>query len=187
MDQRSLLSELILVTIVLLFIVFCTVAISAIHRGLPAAESLAATQTPQPTSTPVATATRGSVLAPVGPATPTAVATRAPLPSPTPSLGQYQPVNGADLDAHADQYTGKKVVVTGNVFYVDPRGENTWVQILTTDRKYVDVNYTGQANVKKGQSVKVYGTADGKTTIVALDGNPYVQPYINPGDVIQPT
>lgn len=186
MDQRSLLSDLVLVTIVLLFVVFCAVAIGAVHRGLPAAEALQATQTPLPASTPSPSATRSSILAPLPTPKPTAVATQAPAPTATPSLAQYQTVTGQQLDANADTLSGKKVVVTGSVYYVDPRGENTWVQILTADRKYVDVNFTGQTSVKKGQTIKVYGTADGKTTIVASDGNPYAQPYINPGDVIQP-
>jgi hypothetical protein len=56
--------------------------------------------------------------------------------------------------------------------------------VLTQDNVYVDVNFAGQSDVQKNQQVKVYGTAAGKTTI-QVSGVDYVQPYLNPGDVIQ--
>jgi len=94
-------------------------------------------------------------------------------------------VTGAQLDGQPDTYMGKKVMVTGSVYFVRRDGENDWVQILTSDGKYfVDVNFTGTTNVQKNDQVKVYGTADGKTTIKAFDGKDYVQPFINPGDFI---
>lgn len=172
-----------LVVIVIAFVASCTAGVAAVSRGLPRTTALAAASTPSavpPTPTPRQTLA-------LNPPTATPAATpapAAPAPTPTPSRAQYAAVTGGQLNSAPDQYNGKKVAITGRVFYIDPRGENTWVQVLTQDNVYVDVNFSGQAGVTKNQSVKVYGTADGKTTIKAADGNTYVQPYINPGDYI---
>lgn len=184
LEQRSFISEIILVVIVAVFVVSCAAIVNAVHRGLPEAAALAAAETPSPTDTPAPTPTRQLVLA-------TTTSSRAPTATPAkptatsgPNLAQYLPVTGAELNNQTAQYTGKKVVITGSVYYVNPQGENTWVQVLTQDNVYVDVNFAGQSTVQKGQQVKAYGTADGKTT-VQVQGVNYSQPYLNPGDIIQ--
>lgn len=195
MEQRSFISEIILVVIVAVFVVSCVAVVNAVHRGLPQAAALAAAETPSPTDTPAPTPSRQLVLsttssaatsAPTAaPAKPTAAPAK-PTATAGPNLAQYLPVTGAQLTDQAGQYTGKKVVVSGSVYYVNPRGENTWVQVLTQDNIFVDVNFSGQSDVQKDQQVKVYGTADGTTT-VQVKGKDYVQPFVNPGDIIQKT
>jgi hypothetical protein len=185
LEQRSFISEIILVVIVAVFVVSCAAVVNAVHRGLPQAATLAAAETPFATATPVPTPPRQLVLS----TTSTAAKPPTPVPAkPTatagPNLAQYLPVTGAQLNSQPDQYTGKKVLVTGSVYYVNPRGENTWVQVLTQDNVYVDINFTGPSTVQKDQQVKVYGTAAGKTT-VQVKGVDYAQPYLNPGDIIQ--
>ena len=172
--------------IVAVFVVSCAAIVNVVHRSLPPAAALAAAETPSATSTPVVTPTPRRLLTTTSSAAPTAVPVKA-TPTAGPNLAQYVPVTGAQLNSQATQYTGKKVVITGSVYYVNPRGENTWVQVLTQDNVFVDVNFSGQSDVQKDQQVKVYGTADGKTTIQDAKGQNYVQPYINPGDVIQKT
>ena len=169
--------------IVGVFVVSCLAVVNAIHRGLPQAAALAAAETPNPTATPVPVPTRQIILS-----TTSSTATSATLAKPTPTAGpnltQYQAVTGAQLNSQSSPLNGKKVVISGTVFYVNPRGENTWVQVLTQDNVYVDVNFAGQSDVQKNQKVKIYGTAAGKTTI-QVSGVDYVQPYLNPGDIIQ--
>lgn len=184
MEQRSYISEVILVVIVAVFVVSCAAVVNAVHRGLPQAATLVAAETPDPTNTPAPTPSREIIVSTTSTApAPTATPVK-PTPTSGPNLAQYLPVTGAQLNNQPDQYTGKKVVITGSVYYVNPRGENTWVQVLTQDNIYVDVNFSGQSNVQKGQQVKAYGTADGKTT-VQVQGVDYSQPYLNPGDIIQ--
>ena len=170
--------------IVAVFVVSCAAIVNVIHRSLPQAAVLTAAETPNATSTPAATPTPRPVLVTTSRVTPTAVPAK-PTATAGPNLAQYLPVTGAQLNSQAAQFTGKKVVITGSVYYVNPRGENTWVQVLTQDNVFVDVNFTGQSNVQKDQQVKVYGTADGKTTIQDAKGQTYVQPYVTPGDLIQ--
>jgi hypothetical protein len=184
LEQRSFISEVILVAIVAVFVVSCAAIVNVVHRSLPQASVLAAAETPNATSTPVATSTPRRLLAATSSTAPTAVPPK-PTATAGPNLAQYVPVTGAQLNSQAAQYTGKKVVITGSVYYVNPRGENTWVQVLTQDNVFVDVNFAGQSTVQKDQQVKVYGTADGKTTIQDAKGQNYVQPYVNPGDIIQ--
>lgn len=188
LEQRSYLSELVLVVIVAVFVVSCAAVVNAVHRGLPQAAALAAAETPNATATAAPTPSRQLVLS----TTSTTAAAKASTPAPAaptatagPNLAQYLPVTGAELSQSPAQYTSKKVVITGSVYYVNPQGENTWVQVLTQDNYYVDVNFSGQSAVQKGQQVKVYGTAAGKTTIRDAKGQDYVQPFINPGDIIQ--
>jgi len=150
---------------------------------LPPAAALAAAETPIATATPLPTPTRPAILSTTS-STTTKAAPATPTATAGPNLTQYQSVTGAELNSQSTQLNGKKVFITGMVFYVNPRGENTWVQVLTQDNVYVDVNFAGQSDVQKNQQVKVYGTAAGKTTI-QVSGVDYVQPYLNPGDVIQ--
>ena len=192
LEQRPVVSELVLVVIVVLFVGACASVLNAAHRGLPQAATLAAAMTPVAAVTPTPTPARRSPLAVVptpGAAAPTAKPPAAPAPAvptatATPGRGNYAAVTGAQLNGAPDQYQGKKVMLSGSVYYVAPRGENTWVQVLTQDNVFVDINFAGQSDVRKGQQVNVYGTADGKTTIKATDGNTYVQPFINPGEYI---
>jgi hypothetical protein len=183
LEQRSYISEIILVAIVGVFVVSCLAVVNAVHRGLPQAAALAAAETPNPTATPAPTPTRQIILTTTSSSASAATPAK-PTPTAGPDLAQYQPVTGAQLNSQSTQLTGKKVVISGTVFYVNPRGENTWVQVLTQDNVYVNVNFAGQSDVQKSQQVKVYGTAAGKTTI-QVSGVDYVQPYLNPGEIIQ--
>lgn len=169
--------------IVAVFVVSCAAIVNVVHRSLPQAAALAAAETPNATLTPAATPTPRRIPAVTSSVAPTAVPAK-PTATAGPNLAQYLPVSGVQLNSQAAQYTGKKVVIAGSVYYVNPRGENTWVQVLTQDNVYVDVNFSGQSDVQKGQQVKVYGLAAGKTT-VQVQGVNYSQPYLNPGDVIQ--
>ena len=183
MEQRSFISEVILVAIVAVFVVSCAAIVNAVHRSLPQAAALAAAETPNVTATPAATPTPRRLLAVTSSVAPTAVPAK-PTVTAGPNLAQYVPVTGVQLNSQAALFTGKKVVISGSVFYVNPRGENTWVQVLTQDNIYVDVNFTGPSDVQKGQQVKIFGLSAGKTT-VQVQGVNYSQPYLNPGDVIQ--
>jgi hypothetical protein len=185
LEQRSYFSELVLVVIVLVFVVSCVAILNAVHRTLPQPATLAAAETPNATATPVATPTAALIASAATSAPAPTPAKAAPTATAGPNLAAYLPVTGAELGKTPDQYSGKKVVVSGTVYYINPQGDNTWVQVLTQDNVFVDVNFTGQAAVQKNQTVKVYGTANGLTTIRAADGRDYSQPFINPGDMIQ--
>lgn len=186
LEQRSYFSELVLVVIVLVFVVSCVAVVNAVHRGLPQPAQLAAAETPNATAIPIVTPTVG-IIANVTTSTAAAPTPARAAPTATPglNLAQYLPVTGSQLSKSPDTYSGKKVQVTGSVYYINPQGDNTWVQVLTQDNVFVDVNFTGQANVQKGEQIKIYGTANGTTTIRAADGRDYTQPFVNPGDIVQ--
>ncbi len=197
MTERSWVSELILITVLGLFAIGCMAMLVTAARLLPggsatAAGAKASTARSSPTASPnavtaqaVAVSTR-LALTP-RPTTPAATATSAP--TATPSIEEvkkaYTPVDGQTLFQQSDLYKGKKVIVTGTVFFKRPDGESTWVQIVTADRVFIDASIRGEiAKIETNQKVKVYGTGAGITTIVANDKKEYQQPFINPADFI---
>ncbi|MCL4544503.1 MAG: hypothetical protein M1118_07895 [Chloroflexi bacterium] len=190
MEQRSYVNELLLVVLVAAFVVACAAILNVVHRALPTSVSAAigtpstssasalATSTPLTTlETPTPAAGTRPVVAPSPTAHPTAQA--------TPSLDQYSLITGHQLGAAPDRFVGKKIAISGSVYYVDPRGSTTWVQVLTADNVYVDVNFPAPESVQRGQQVRVYGIGAGTTVIRASNGNLYTQPFINPGQFIQ--
>lgn len=188
MEQRSYLNELVLVVVVAVFVVGCAAIFSIIHRTLPNSVAAAiGTSTNSVTSSVTATVSSSAFLTPT-PASAAAQTTKAapsPTPHPTPALDQYQLVTGRQLAATPDKFVGKKIAIGGSIYYVDPRGSTTWVQVLTVDNTYVDINFPAPEAVQRGEQVHVYGIGAGTTVIRASNGNLYTQPFINPGQFIQ--
>jgi len=189
MYDRSWLSEFILVFALAAFAVGCMAVIATVSRGMPTpstSQSVAVAVSPTPGQasavetrialtprppTPVPTATAGAVL------TPTAVEADVKK--------QYMPIDGKTLAQQADQLKGRKVLVTGVLFYMRPDGESTWVQVKTPDGVFIDASFRGDLKaIRESQRVSLYGTGAGTTTIVANDGKRYDQPFINPADYV---
>lgn len=188
MYDRSWVGELILVFALAAFAIGCMATIAAVARILPTPETTRAVAVAASPTAGQASAVETRIALTPRPPTPAPTATPQVVATATPSdvelRKQYAPVDGKTLAQQADQYKGRKILVSGLVFYMRPDGESTWVQVITPDRVYIDASYRGSLTIRENQKVNVYGTGAGTTTIVASDGKRYDQPFINPADFV---
>ncbi len=189
MTERSWFGELVLIAVLGAFAIGCMVVIASASRMLP---NFAAAQSATPAVAPSsgqgsATETRIALTPRPPTPIPTTTAKAAATPTEAELKKSYASVDGKTLAQSADQYKGKKIIITGTLYYTRPDGESTWVQIITPDRIFIDASYRGDlGKLRTDQKVLLYGTGAGTTTIVAADGKQYTQPFINPADFVDP-